>query len=230
MSKWQIDLEGNDYDIKVLESLLADSPYQIDTWEGEKLLSLSGIASEADPETVYTASSQLVDIINGAAKLYYKKFHGVSFNKVSRMKKDGKRIVYGYLDAHARDFTILSINPNDKTLSSWIDTAFDEPEIARALYLFGVLESNWKNLYMVLVVIENDFGDESFLLDANLVSKNDIKLFKRTANSYKSIGRDARHGKLNFEPPPSPMKLEKAYELISALLKGWIKYKQNKST
>jgi hypothetical protein len=224
MSEWQIELIGNEKDIKLLESLLLDSPYQITSLQNQKLLTLYGVSPKADIESVHTASDNLIDIINGVAKLYYKSFGGVSFTRVSRLDKNGKRIVYGYITANARDFTITAINPKDRTLLSWIEIAFANKEIARALYLYGSLEPNWKNLYMILEVIEDSFSGEVGLLKADLAPKKDIKLFKRTAQSYEAIGREARHGTLRFRKPRAPMSLANSQNLMSTLIREWIKF------
>lgn len=230
MSEWQIELVGDEKDIELLEIFFKDTTYHIDTWEGRKLLTLPEVSPNADSEFVRAASNKIIDIINGAAKLYYKHFRGLSFFHVSRFDESGKRVGFGYLTAPAQDFTLTAINPEDRTLFGWINLALDDEEIERALFLFGSLEQNWKNLYMVLEVLEDSFGGEAKLLIANLAPSDDIKLFKRTACSYKAIGRDARHGTLSFEPPLTPMALDKAQKLMRTLLQEWIKFKVIQST
>ena len=149
--------------------------------------------------------------------------------KVLRLKENGKWIGFGYLTAPETDFTLTAYSPGDRTIFNWIDTALSNQEIERALYLFGSLELNWKNLYMVLEVIEDSFGGETSLLNTNIVPPEDIKSFKRTASSYKAIGRDARHATLKFELPREPMTLRKAQEVVGTLLQEWIKYEMRKS-
>jgi hypothetical protein len=225
MPEWQIELVGDARDIGLLESFLTDSPYQITTWKKRKFLTIPGVSLEADSESVHAASTKLLDVINGAMKLYYRRFGGVSFVHVFKFNDDGKRVGFGYLTVPDSNYTLYAFNPKDKTIIEWVEMGLDDEEIERALYLYGSLELNWKNLYMVLEIIEDSFGGETPLLKANPVSENDIKLFKRTANSYKAIGREARHGKINFESPPVPMTLAKAQDVMSKLLKGWIKFK-----
>jgi hypothetical protein len=225
MSEWQIELIGNESDIKLVDDLLSDSPYKITTIGNRKLLSLPGVSKDADIHTVKAASDQLIDVINGAARLYSRQFKGLSFVKVSRLDSNGKRISFGYITASETDYTLTAINPNDRTLLKWVKVALSDEEIARALYLYGSLEPNWKNLYMVLEVIEDSFGGERYLLNAKLIPKKDIKLFKQTAGSYKAIGREARHGTLKFEPPHKQMTLTKAQDVISTLLREWLKIK-----
>ena len=228
MPEWQIELVGDARDIQLLESFLTDSPYQITTWEKRKFLTTPGVSLEADSESVYAASTKLIDVINGAMKLYYRRYNGVSFVHVSRINDEGKRVVFGYLTAPDDNNTLNAFNTKDQTLVEWVEIGLDDEEVERALYLYGSLELNWKNLFMVLEIIEDYFGGEKSLIKTSLVSKNEIELFKRTANSYKAIGREARHGTIIFEPPPAPMTLARAQDMIRLLLIEWIKLKNYK--
>jgi hypothetical protein len=86
-------------------------------------------------------------------------------------------------------------------------------------------EHNWKNLYMVLEVIEDDLGGEEAVLQKRYVSIKKLKSFKRTANSYLAIGRDARHATIKNSMPRSPMSLTVAQELIHIVLQKWLESK-----
>lgn len=229
MSDWQIELAGDEKDIELLERYLIDTPYHVSTVGSRRFLTLPEIPPSADSETVHAASSKLIDIINGAAKLHYGIFGGVSFVKVLRADEHGKRVGFGYFTLPDLDDPLIGDNSENQSILSWVELALSNQEVERALYLFGSLELNWKNLYLVLEVIEDSFGGEAPLLDTGLISLEDIKLFKRTANSYKAIGRDARHGALKFEPPRKSMTLKNAQKLMRTLLTVWIKYKMSKS-
>ncbi len=227
---WQIGLIGETTDIELLETLLKGSQYEI-IFEGDEFfLTLPDVPSDADSEEVKAAADRLIENINGAARLYYKRFGAIKYIKVSRVNDEGKRIGFGYLSVAPRDYTLTAIRPGDKTLIEWIDLAFTSDELSRALYLYGSLEPSWKNLYMVLETVEDDFGGQESLLNTNLIPKRELKLFKRTANSYRAIGSEARHGTKTYTPPRNPMSLKSAQELISKLLRDWIGLKKNKSS
>jgi hypothetical protein len=53
-------------------------------------------------------------------------------------------------------------------------------------------------------------------------SRSQIEKFKRTANSASAAGDDARHGKKEGVPPPSPMSLSDAESLIEGMLRRWL--------
>lgn len=231
MSPWQIELIGNEYTLEFLEGFLSNSPYQVEKGETRMFLSLSGISLDVDRDELYAIASNLVDIINGAAKLYNPDCSPVTFNTISRIKEDGTREGFGYFAGSPPRMKYFGFLPEDRTLVEWIGFALSDSEVGRALYLYGALEPNWKNLFMVLEIIEDDLGGQKKLGKSNLIAKKDLENFKQTAQSYKAIGKEARHASLKrkHEPPPFPMSLENANELMLALLRNWIKSKLDQS-
>jgi hypothetical protein len=227
---WQIGIIGEISDIELLETLLKGSQYEVTKEGDEFLLTLPDVPLDADSEQVKAAADRLVDIINGAARLYYKRFGEIKYVKVSRVNTEGRRVGFGYLSLAPRDFTLTAIRPGDKTLIEWVDLAFVSDELSRALYLYGSLEPSWKNLYMVLETVEDDFGGEEALIKASIIPKRELKLFKRTANSYRAIGRESRHGTRAFTPLRNHMTLKSAQELIRNLLLDWIGFKKKQSS
>jgi hypothetical protein len=225
MSNWQVTIEGNDEDIKQLERMLSDSPFNISSFEGEKVLEVPGVTPETDIDVAHMAASEFIETLNGVAKLYFPNFSAISYSKLLRLTDDGRRIGHYIIHANVGLYTASVNIPGDKTVSKWIQIARDNPEVARALHLYGLLESNWKNLYMILEVVEDDIGGETALIQTNLVEEKEIKLFKQTANSFGAVGHEARHSTLRFAPPAVPMKLQQAKTLISNLLKSWIEHK-----
>jgi hypothetical protein len=89
MSEWQIELMGDEKDIQILEDYLVDTPYHVSTSPSSSFLTLPNVPPNANSETVHVASSKIIDIINGATKLHYKNFGGVSFVKVLRLNEKG---------------------------------------------------------------------------------------------------------------------------------------------
>lgn len=234
MSSWQIELIGNEQTLAFLEEFLSNSPYQFEKDETRTFLPLSETPPDVGKEELYAIASNLVDIINGATKLYNPDCSPVTFNTISRIKEDGTREGIGYFAGSPPRTKYFGFLPEDRTLVEWIRLALSDPEVTRALYLYGSLEPNWKNLYMVLEIIEDDFGGEKRLERSNLIVAKDfkdVKDFKQTAQSYKAIGKEARHASLKggYEPPSPPMKLAKAHELVCSLLKVWIESKLNQS-
>jgi hypothetical protein len=101
--------------------------------------------------------------------------------------------------------------------------AYKDPHVEKALDLWGSLEHNWRNLYLVLEVMEDTAGGSKALLaQAWLPDKNGIELFKRTANTWRALGPDARHATEQFKLPPKPMALPDARILIRRTLQAWL--------
>lgn len=209
--------------------MLAGSPYEIAIDGPFNRLTLPGLPPDAGSETVRSAADQLVEVLNGAARLYYERFGRVGFTSVTILDPDGKRRGYGYVTAHVRDHTFTVFGEGDETLAVWVSQALANPEISRALILYGALEPNWKNLYLVLEVIEDDMGGEAELKASGLLRAKELDSFKHTANSYRAVEREARHATLSREPPANPMPIDKASEFIRELLRAWLNFKDGQS-
>lgn len=227
MSNWEITLAGDERELQFAESLLADSHLAISTRQGEHVLVLPNIPPTAEKEAAYAAAQNCIENINGALRLLRIGFRGVSISTVLKTDESGGRVGYIRLqDVHVAPQG-FELQPSDRILVDLIRLAEDDSEVARAFYLFGSLKPNWKNLYMVYDVIEQDFAGESGLMAAKLTDNEQLKLFKRTANSYATLGRDARHAKNRETPPDSPMSLENAQQFVTALLKVWIEHRKS---
>lgn len=93
--------------------------------------------------------------------------------------------------------------------------------LQRALYLYGKLEHSWRALYMVLEAIEDGNGGESGLI-AKSWGGQPVKNFKATANSYKALGAEARHGTTSKGVDEPKLTLTEANELLQRVLRDWI--------
>jgi hypothetical protein len=89
--------------------------------------------------------------------------------------------------------------------------------------IYGSLEHDWGNLYKVLDVMREAHGDLSGLKAKNFVPAKDIENFKATADSYKALGLDARHGKTKSGIPAPRITLKQAEEMFRKLFESWIK-------
>ena len=229
MGEWLITLEGSERDIEFLTRFLAQSPYSVVDGPIGKALTLPGVPHDANSEAVQVAANTLIEIVNGATNLYNDRFDGVSFVKVSRLGDDGKWHGYGYLTVGPRSTHLTVYREGDDTLPGWISTGLLDVDVGRALSLFGSLEPTWNNLYLVFEVIIETVGGQDVLNAKGWVPTSDIRRFKQTANSYRAIGRAARHAKLSFQPPSKPMSLKEAYELVRTVLSVWLEERNNRS-
>lgn len=82
---------------------------------------------------------------------------------------------------------------------------------------FGYLGVNWISPSSA---IEHLNQPEKDMENRYAVSKTQISLFKRTANSFAVLGPAARHGKNNYEPPKSPMTLSDAKDCVFHMVRA----------
>ncbi len=222
MGDWLITLEGSERDVEFLVQFLSQSPFSVVDGPTGKALTLPGLPRDADSEAVQVAANTLIEIVNGATRLYNDRFDSVRFVKVSRLGDDGKWQGYGYLTVGPRSTHLTVYREGDDTLAHWVSTGLLDEDVGRALGLFGSLEPTWKNLYLVFEVIVESIGGQNALEAKGWVPASDIRRYKQTANSYRAIGREARHAKLSFQPPPNPMSLNEAHELVRTILSVWL--------
>jgi hypothetical protein len=74
---------------------------------------------------------------------------------------------------------------------------------------------------MVLEAAEDGNGGEAALIEKRWVPDGKIKQLKRTANSYKAIRLQARHGSVTQGVPHAEQTLDEARNIIRAILDRW---------
>jgi hypothetical protein len=165
-------------------------------------------------------------IINGSAQIFMPHFEPVRLAghativlptgaKQTARQQTGK--------ARIRHAVSAAEIQNCPPIDSWINVAYNNPSKEKALDLWGGLEHTWRNLYLVLEVMEDAAGGTKTLLTQPwLPDKTGIERFKRTANNWRALGSDARHATEQFAPPRTPMSLPEAQELIRQTLELWL--------
>jgi len=223
MTEWLARIEGDERALDLLKDYLAETTHLVIKEGSRYYLKIADLPDDIAPEIIYDTASRFIDGLNGVAKLYFGKFGGIHFNVIVRIREDGVKEGVGFLTLPERSFALTLPPIPDGTLESWITACTTDDLVMRALTLYGTLEHNWKNLYMMLEVIEDATGGEAGLIKTGWITEAKIKSFKRTANSYQAIGREARHGTISYKRPPSPMKLEEARQILREILQIWLK-------
>jgi hypothetical protein len=183
MAEWLAELESDEQILELLKEYLAGTDYSIINDKSSYYLKVADLPEDTDPAILQDRASRLIELLNGAAKLYLGYSGGVTTNKVVRVREDGRKEGFGFLTLPERSTTLTLLPIPDGTLETWICLGAKDETIARALTLYGTLDHNWKNLYMVLEVIEEDVGGEKALVKINWISQERLKNFKHTANS-----------------------------------------------
>jgi hypothetical protein len=82
---------------------------------------------------------------------------------------------------------------------------------------------DWVTMYKVFEIVrENTRRGETGIAAAGWATTNEMKLFRRTANSVGALGDRARHGRRDPMPPPVPMPQHDAVGLIRRLARRWL--------
>ncbi len=234
--KWEIQISGNETDLKELCKSLGDDELSIEEKEGQYFLVSSQFDELSNVEEIKSAGSDILSILTGATKLSLGGRIPLQIANIARIREDGGRDIFVTVSEtiHLRsslglkiersDGTIEVVNPADNVLR-WMQLGLADSRVAKALRLFGTQEHSWVSLYRLYEVIEEDVGGIDEIVNAEWATKTSIRRFKHTANSPSAIGDDARHGRESTTPPARPMELGEARALIASILHNWLSSK-----
>jgi len=234
MTEWLVRLEGGKSELEYLCTVRSPN-WSVTAQDNEYYLRAVDFNSLEDPRDVVLIATQILDVIGGIARLSFGDFHAAKVGGVTRVEANGKitqivmppsipitfKVGIPAVTTSATEGSSQQPNP----LERWIQVAEHDELVSRAFALYGGLEHNWRNLYMILEVVEDDVGGEQALIGKEWVPNGKIKLFKRTANNFRVLGREARHGSAKYEPPAETMPLPQAQSLIQKIMEYWIRSK-----
>lgn len=231
MSKKYIGLIGDKIDIQDLDFILKDENWNINFIENKYLLSSNLFESINSDYEILLKAKHFLDILNGAAKAIYNNHIYVTANTVYRMnelnKLQGTGFMSGKITGRSRLRATLTIDSKEKGKISenkyqkWIDKAKTDSNVREILHFFN--NQDWWNLYKIYEIIRKDLKKSGM---NNLVSKNEISRFTRTANDNKIIGGKARHATYDNESHTNPMDINSARKFILDYFEKWIESKE----
>ena len=224
MTEWFVELHANVRDLHFLKNSLNSTSMSIFQEADSTFLRAPNMLSAMSHIEARDIAVELLETINGAAKVLMPSYEGVFLKAIGFRDQHGEMKRHYFLHAEAGHYVLHASGQNDPKLSELINLTMTVPGAAKALLLYGSLAHNWKNLYMVMEVIEDDLGGESAVLNSYPELTQRWKLCKRTANSFSAIGREARHAK-NVESPNAPMPIAEARELVREVLFHWLNTK-----
>jgi hypothetical protein len=225
VSHWLIEIEGSDTDLKLLLDFLSTRTLIVVQEGPQYMLQVPSLGLQGQPGTIFDDVKDLLESISGAAKTFYPGFRGIDFDKVIYVNDSGKRSAHKLLTSSPRDTRLYAFKHDDTRLSDWLEAASQDEMIARAFSIYGALEHSWKNLFMVVEVIEDDLGGESDLVHSGISSRAKLKRFKATANNFSVVGKAARHASEAWDPPSKPMQIGEARDYVRDLMISWLDLK-----
>ncbi|MFC5196604.1 hypothetical protein ACFPH8_14775 [Bizionia hallyeonensis] len=229
MSKKYVGLIGDSMDIQDLDYILNDDNWKINFIENKYLLSSSFLDSINSEYEILLKAKQFLDILNGAAKAIYNNHIYITANTVytinEQNKLQGTAFMSGKSTGRSRFRATLTIESNEKVSENkyqkWIDKAKTDSNVREILHYFN--NQDWWNLYKIYEIIRKDLKKSGM---SNLVSKNEISRFTRTANDNKIIGEKARHATYDNESHNNPMDINSARKFILDYFEKWIELKE----
>ncbi len=232
VTAWHVALVGNQFDLEELPKLFRAPEAAVVVDDGGFFLKSSTFEEFDSAAEVRSEAAELLVRINGAARLAFPSFEPVSVGHVYRKNEAGKEI-YVYEEASVRSrekatAVIVSGTGERKevepaALDAWVACAKRDRVVNKVLRLLASRDIGWDELYKVLEVVEDDAASD--LIGSTQIPKSEISRFTQTANSYLALGDAARHAHEKVRPPPNPMTLNEAKNLILSLARAWVQRK-----
>lgn len=228
---WEIDLRGDGTALGILRDSFPGPGIRV--WEGANgfLLSSSDWDPLDDVREVRERAERLMEALGGAVRLILGWSGDLVLGGAARVDPDGKRHYFLVVDSakmeiRANPVTLTTTHPDGTTETArpgdpaveWLDLAQKSEAVRRALAIFSHPDLSWVDLTNILDIIEEDTGKDRL---GDWITAGQLRLLRRTANSFASVGRDARHGNL-WDPPAKPTTLPTAKSLVQSTLRQWL--------
>jgi hypothetical protein len=235
---WFFQLSGDESDLNSLAESFTQSQPSIVLDDGEYFLVIADGTFYEEPRAVLQRAQQLVETINGGARLVLGAREPLRIGRVFRRRPDGKRDFFVFPEPgmfHFRGFApTITITRSDGTvevsrpadpITEWTLLAAGDEAASKVLRLVGTLPLDWVNLYKIFEIICSDVGGPDAVASNGWSTKRSISLFRQTANSPGALGFAARHGTESTKPPNKPMTIAEARSLIESIIHQWLRSK-----
>lgn len=220
-----VPLYGQPEDLHALHTV-RQQDWRVEHQDGTYYLTSSLLDVARDADDAYQFAKELLPLINGAAMTYLRHFEPLTLaGSAIIIKDDGTRQTAQAITGKAR--IRHPIAPADvqnaPQIDDWMALAYKDRQVEKALQLWGSLDHNWRNLYLVLeVIMDTTGGEKGLLVQPWLPDPTGIERFKYIANNWRALGTDARHATEKWKAPANPMILPEAQELIRLTLLAWL--------
>jgi hypothetical protein len=233
--RWAVVLRGDDHDLEALGEHFTGH-IRVDRGPDGWELSAYRFEETEDRMAVYEAAVELVDRLRGLMVAKLASDPWLEMGPVMELLPDGSRRPHVFARAematarariHAAGVVTYPDGtvPEPPPVPSWepiIELAVRDDAVRLALALLAA-PPTWSRLYAVLdLVVQDERTDRRAGVERRGDVMSEVERFTWTANNVWAIGVDARHGRLDWKPPSSPMSLEEASDLIGRTVEAWI--------
>jgi len=225
--RWAVGLVGGDWELGELAPHFAGSIRVDRCPEGWELMS-DAFQDADDASAIHALAGEMLRLINGIARVRLDRPEPIGLGNVRRYRGGGKDAWVFPEPAQARlhmGTPSIAINGVLVPPRSW------EPDVQLAsrdervwaVLTFLAIQPNWHSLYAALDTILRDrrTGGEGGLTTWANVPAAKVRLFRRTANSSRAVGAEARHGP-DYVAPRHPMAFTEGEELVGHVVNCWL--------
>jgi hypothetical protein len=231
-----MSLDGDDMDLRMLARSFSTGPVRVEKRDEHYLLILEDEGPREDAEVRADGDNALAQM-TAIMLADGSNFRPPRIRGITKKNADGTLSHYLNLTARAETrtaafVTVRRIGPDGKEIVEnkgptedqvALELARNNEPLRRAQVIYGSLKHDWGNLYKVLEAMEDGNGGEAGLIAKHFVADRDIKNFKATANSFRALGLESRHGTTTSGIPEPKMTLQQAEEMFRRIFQGWIK-------
>lgn len=235
MAEWLIQLSGEKFDLEEFPKWFTSPDMEVFEEKGNYYLKSNEFNSFAEAYEVRERAEELLQDINGAAKIYSSEFQPINIGSLMKIDENGIRHYYQEVKEtiKVRGKAYVEITKADTSeekqesrelipVESWVAKAKQDKIVKKVLRFWSTEKISWFNLYNILDAIKEDISCE--VHEKGWALNYEVNRFTRTANCYAVLGLESRHGR-DFEPPQKPMGLGEAESLIRKISNNWLREK-----
>lgn len=223
-SNWGAVIEGHKFDLQDWADAL-QKPFDpwVEMQDGQFVLRSAAFDELTSDEQVRDHAPAYIERLNGSFAVSHNA-KPLTFGGVVEITPDGQRRITKFAQfaaegrSHARavgqaigpDGKPIVQPPTQSEAQRWCDTAERDEWLDDALIYFA--KSDWFDIYKALKCLSERAGGVEKFLALGWESKAEVERLKRTANW-------GRHARRKFAPPPDPMSMKDARELLGRLIR-----------
>ena len=229
--KWSVNIIGDKSILQTLCDAGTNNDFFVTKENDEFVLKSNAFEKHTSHTDVNKIALDYVETLNGILFLRYNIPSALKTGGLTRLNDKGGRDIFimletGRLELRGYEPTIIITKSNGETIvnspgQEILERLIKAKTNEKAIKIFRLVHNgDWEyaDIYKIIEILLAEKGDSLF----DWVSKEKIKLLKRTANHYKAIGDKARHGIVSTDPPPKPMDIEEARAITKSLIVKYV--------
>jgi hypothetical protein len=231
-----VRLKGPAFDLEELSDRFTSADRNVTKDEdGYYYLRSSDFDQVSDPDAVRERAFRLIELMNGATKLYTGgSYRPVEFDVVTRVDDDGKRhhhiTLSATVEGRSRMTGKLIVGEMGENIDvlrppsgadSLVNLSNQNDKVADVLRFYE--KGDWVNLYKAWEVVSDAAGGLHQVVENGWATESDRSRFTQTAQSRAELGDEARHASERIKAPKNPMNLDEAKRFVKSVIQAWVR-------